>query len=360
MSARALLISEDPNTITVLGEVLAEMEIVVEECRDSSLAAHRLTTERYDVILVDSPEQEVNDGLLRQTRQSVSNKTSLLVTLVDARGSARNAFSMGANFILYRPVSAERARASLRAASHLVRRERRRHRRAPVCTDTSISYSSVESAPATLVDLSEEGLALQCQYQLPAKSKIYFRFTLPGQTKCVQLSGETVWQDSSGRAGIRFLDVPQSARRLLKEWLNARIFAQESKVTIQLPAGQPGRLANSPSDRRGESRHACHLGTSVYRAGDSVPHRCNLTDISVGGCYVEMPSPFSTGTKVELMVRTPDLKFHSEGSVQVVHPGFGMGVAFGAHDDQQREQVQQLIKLVYRAREADADPILRF
>ncbi|HYL13694.1 MAG TPA: PilZ domain-containing protein [Terriglobales bacterium] len=360
MSSRALLISADAHTAGVLGEVLAEMEIVVEECGDFSAARRKLTTGQYEVILVDSPDQPTGDRLLQQARSSQANQSSLVISVVDAGSSVRSVFAMGANFILYRPVSAERARASLRAASRLVRRENRKHRRAPVCAQASLSYSNVESMPAILVDLSEEGLALQCQYQLPSQSKVYFRFTLPGQTKCVQMSGETVWQDSTGRAGVRFLDVPQVARRLLKEWLNSRISVEQSKVTVQLPVGQPGRLASSPSDRRIQSRHACQLGAAVYRAGVNVPHRCHLTDISVGGCYVETPSPFPTGTNLEIVVRTSEIKFRSEGVVQVVHPGFGMGVAFGTHTDQQRQQVQQLIKLVFKNREADADPILRF
>lgn len=359
MSPRALLISADAHTASVLSEVMAEMEIVVDECGDFSAARRKLTTGQYELIFMDSPDPQTADRLLQQARSSQANGSSLIISVVDAGSSVRNVFAMGANFILYRPLSAERARASLRAASRLVRRENRRHRRAPVCAEASLSYSNVESIAAVLVDLSEDGLALQCQYQLPSQSKIYFRFTLPGQTRCVQISGETVWQDSTGRAGIRFLDVPQVARRLLKEWLNYRISVEQSKVTVQLPVGRPGPLPSSPSDRRIQSRHACQLGAAVYRAGVDVPHRCNLTDISAGGCYVETPSPFPTGTSLELVVRASEIRFRSEGVVQVVHPGFGMGVAFGAHTDQQRQQVQQLIKLVFKNREQDADPVLR-
>ena len=360
MNSRALLISADAQTAGVLSEALAEMEIQVEECRDFSAAGQKLTTDHYHLVLVDAPDERTASLLLSQARCSQTNKSSLVISVVNAGSSVRSTFAMGANFVVYRPVSPERARASLRAASPLASREKRQHRRAPLRAEADLSYSSVENVPATLIDLSVEGLALQSAHELPKESKIYFRFTLPGQTKCVQISGETVWQDSTGRAGVRFLDVPQAARRLLKEWLNARFAVQESTVTLQLPAGQPGPLATSPSDRRIESRHACQLGAAVYRTGTDIPHRCNLTDISVGGCYVEMPSPFSTSTKVEMVVRTPEIKFRSKGVVQVMHVGFGMGVAFGEHTAEQREQVQRLIQLVFKNREADADPITRF
>jgi DNA-binding NarL/FixJ family response regulator len=360
MPSRALFFSADANAVAVLKQVLADMEIAGEECRDSAECQAKVHSARYEVIVIDSPDPAVSDALLQQARLSATNKNTLLINLVDAQSSVKNAFRLGANFVLYRPLSVERARASLRAASHLIRREKRRSPRAPVHSQATISYPTVENAPATLVDLSEDGLAIQCDRRLPAKSKVYFRFTLPGQMKWIQLSGDTVWQDSTGRAGIRFVDVPAGARRLLQEWLSSKASFEESKVTVQLAVGQPGRLSNSPADRRIQSRHSCHLGAEIFRAGSSVPHRCSLTDISVGGCYIEMPSPFEVGEKVEMTVRTQAFKFQSRGVVQTVNPGFGMGVAFLAQSEQQREQVQHLIKIVFRDRAADSDPVLRF
>lgn len=360
MSYRALLFSADTNAIRIVSQVLAEMGIAPEECGDISFAQQRIRTHQYEVIVVDCPEPSVSCDLLRAARLSTMNRVSLLISLVDAQSSVRSAFASGANFVLYRPLSEERVRSSLKAAQHLLRREKRRHPRTAVHSQASISYPQVESASATLVDLSEEGLALQCERQIPAKSKIYFRFTLPGQVRCIQLSGETMWTDSTGRAGIRFADVPQTGRRLIKEWLSSKSSMQESKVTVQLPVGQPGRLHDSPPDRRIQSRHACQLGVDVYRVGTDVPHRCSLSDISVGGCYVEISSPLPVGTRVDMIVRTQRFKFQSRGVVQVVHPGFGMGVAFAAQTDEQREQVQQLIKLVFQNRAADSDPVLKF
>lgn len=359
MVSSALLVCSDANTLSVLTQVLAEMEITAEPCREFSSADHRIASQRYDVIVVDHTDHQAVSKLIHQARHSRLNHAALLVSVVDAQISVRTVFAVGANLALYRPVLVERARASLRAASHLIRREKRRYPRAPVHTPATISYPEVESAPATLVDLSEEGLSIQCERRLPAKSKIYFRFTLPGQMKWIQLSGDTMWQDSTGRAGIRFVDVPQTARRLLKEWLNSRASLQESNVTVQLPLSAP-RLPNSPPDRRVQSRHACQLGAEVYRSGLTVPHWCSLTDISTGGCYVEMPLPFPVGTDVEMLVRTHNFKFHSRGTVQTVNPGFGMGVAFAAHTSEQRHQVQELIRLVFQDREADSDPVLHF
>jgi len=78
-----------------------------------------------------------------------------------------------------------------------------------------------------------------------------------------------------------------------------------------------------------------------------VPHRCQLSDISSGGCYVEMPTPFSAATKVEIVVRTRDLKISTSGVVQAVHRGFGMGVSFEPRTQAERDQIEQLISLLH-------------
>jgi len=344
MSSRALLISNDANTLNILGPVLGEMEISLEPCHDSAQAVDKLAVERYAVVLVDTPEDEA-EQLLRRVRSSYLNRNSLAICLVEGQASVRSVFALGANLVLYRPVSADRVRASLRAAYDLIKREKRKHVRLPVHADASISCPTVEEAPVTLVDLSEEGLAFQSEQRLPSKGKVYFRFTLPGQTKFVQLSGEIVWQDSAGRAGIHFVSVPQTAQRLLKEWLDSRVANGDQQTMLQVPLPSPSPAA--ASERRVQFRHNCNLGTEIYLTGSTVPHRCSLTDISTGGCYVEIPSPFASGTLVEIVVRTADFKFRSSGIVQVVSPGFGMGVAFGAQGAEQKRQVQQLIKMVH-------------
>ena len=352
MASRALLISSDASTLFSLGQVLSEMQISVEACRDISAANANFRTVPYAVVVVDGEDQEVVNNFIRQIRLSRLNKNSLVVSVVDGQSSVRSAFAMGANFVLYRPVSVDRARASLRAASHLIKREKRKHPRLPVHAQASLSCPVVEDTPVTLLDLSEEGLSFQSGKKLPAKGKVYFRFALPGQLKWIQLSGDVMWQDSTGRSGIRFVDVPQTAKRFLKEWLESRASAESGQLTVDVPLETPDN-GPSASDRRIQSRHACHLGADVYQIGSAVPHRCSLSDISVGGCYVELPSPFPSGTKVEIIVRTDDFKFRSYGSVQVVHPGFGMGVEFVEHTREQADQVFRLIKIVHQNRTAD-------
>jgi hypothetical protein len=166
-----------------------------------------------------------------------------------------------------------------------------------------------------------------------------------------------MWQDSSGRVGLRFVDVPQVSRRVLYQWLQNALSANPTRTdlppTVQAQTEASagfGLLAVSSPDRRIRARHACRLSADVYRLGENVPQRCSLSDISTGGCYVETTEPFPAATPIDIVVRTRDIKIRVRGSVQAMHRGFGMGVHFDLQTAHEREQVQQLIALVAQYR----------
>lgn len=350
MALTALLVSPEGKASEVLSRILEDLGITVEPCCQPSQAAARLTQESFDAFLVDCQDERFAAEVLAAARKSARNKTTLAIALVDGQNNVRDMFARGANFVLYKPISSDRAKNSLRAARALMRRERRRHTRLPVHSQATVSCANVEDANATLLDLSEEGTAIQCDRRLPPSCKVYFQFSLPGQVTTIRLSGEVVWQDSTGRVGLRFAGVPQASRRLLNQWLEAGMAQHAADGTaasgMSAPPAGLGLLPVSAADRRIQSRHACRLGADVYRQGVNIPHRCSLSDISTGGCYVETSDPFPAGTPVEIVVRTREMKVHVAGIVQAMHRAFGMGVRFNLKTVNERDNVQTLIALL--------------
>jgi hypothetical protein len=327
--------------------------------------------------------------LLEQTRQTRQNDSTLAVVVVPSQESVRELFSLGVNFVLYKPVAYERALSSLSAARALLAKEKRRAARASVHTHAKIDYANVERENATLVNLSETGMAVQFGKSLPPTSKVYFQYQLPGQSASVRLSGHLVWQDWTGRGGVQFVDVPKASRRLLEDYLKDNLPTdapqenpgrtvemkepvqvatmsvheqshgeQSSAATVVEAPEEQGQvqtsgLANSeaaanadPGNRRTHSRYTCRISAEVYRTGRSVPTHCSLTDLSSGGCYLEAPLPYPQGSPVEIVVRTQDMKLHLHGKVQTSHPGFGMGIAFEMNTKEEREAVNKLTDFV--------------
>ena len=88
------------------------------------------------------------------------NDSTLAVAVVPSQQSIRELFSLGVNFVLYKPVTYERALSSLRAARAVMRKEKRKSARAAVHTHATVDYANVEQAKATLIDLAQNGMAV--------------------------------------------------------------------------------------------------------------------------------------------------------------------------------------------------------
>jgi len=240
MLLRSLLFCPDQKTAGILVRVLGDLEISVEPF-DYADAVKKLRVERYDAIILDCDEKE-NAGLLLNTaRESPCNKNSLVAAIIDAKASAKNAFGVGASLVLYKPMSMERAKSSLRAARGLMKRERRSILRIPVQGLSSINSDHETFTQAIMVDLNEGGMAIRCAEALNAKDALSIRFTLPDSTEQITVTGEVAWQDRNGSFGIRFLDTPYASRRALKEWVSANTQKGEANPYALGRAALPDR-----------------------------------------------------------------------------------------------------------------------
>jgi CheY-like chemotaxis protein len=390
MTLSALLVCVDEAAAQVLRRVLEELSIGVESCPDFARAAFRLAQERFDVVIVDGRSNAEVIAMLRETRTSRLNDATLAVAVVPSQDAIREIFSMGVNFVLYKPVTYDRALSSLRAARAVMRKEKRKTGRAAVHAHATVDYANVQQEKATLINLAQDGMSMRFGKKLPPTSKVYFQFQLPGQKSSIRLSGQVVWQDWNGRGGVQFVDVPKASRRLLDEFLDANLPKGEKEeqlpdVTVEME--EPLQLATvsvadethgsgntataesavhesavlessvyeteaQPSthteidNRRTQTRYACRLGAEVYRTGTSVPNHCCLTDLSSGGCYLEVSLPFPSGSSVEILVRTHAMKLRLRGSVHASHPGYGMGIAFELKTKEERENVKKLTDFV--------------
>jgi DNA-binding NarL/FixJ family response regulator len=387
MTLTALLICVDKNAAEVLHRVLEELSIRVELCTEFSRAAIRLAQERFDVVIVDGESNADVIALLRDTRVARISDATLAIAVVSGQESIREMFSLGVNFVLYKPVAYDRALSSLRAARAVMRKEKRKNARAAVHAHATVDYANVQHEKATLVDVAQDGIQVRFGKKIPPTGKVYFQFQLPGQSTSVRLSGQVIWQDWNGRAGIQFMDVPKASRRLLTDFLSAHLPSKNEKenvsgVTVEVEeplqlatisvveethgsayasetiavepqksrdgTGSSRRDEAQRSDtedrdnRRSQTRYACRIGAEVYRTGTSVPNHCCLTDLSSGGCYLEVSLPFPSGSSVEIVVRTHEMKLRLRGLVQASHPGYGMGIAFELKTREEQENVRKL------------------
>ena len=308
MTLQALLVSKDDEAAEVLSRILAGFGVAVERFSETEIALQRLGEQRFDCLIVDFDEPETARQLLRALPQA---KPGALITmaLLSDPGAVRQILQDGAKFILHKPVAAEQAEGTLRAATSLLRRERRRSYRVPVQAPVQLSVAGGEQIEGILLDLSQTGMDVLAAQPLAATALIGLRFTLPDGSLEIDAHGEVAWANANGQSGVRFLDVPESQAEQLKTWV----------------------AANTPETTPEETEPV-----SV----------CKLTDLSLGGCYVETDAPFPELALVDLCLKAAGLEIHADGMVQVMHPGSGMGVEFPSRTNEQRETVAHFIEFL--------------
>jgi putative methionine-R-sulfoxide reductase with GAF domain len=88
-----------------------------------------------------------------------------------------------------------------------------------------------------ILDISEEGMSIQTSSALQVEHHLSFCLDLSETQARIQTTGQVVWSDASGRAGIRFAKLSGSARGQLQEWLFANVLTAVDHAI----AGSPDR-----------------------------------------------------------------------------------------------------------------------
>src|SRR5579863_6921725 len=304
MNLQALLVSADDSAADVLGRVLPTMGIGMDRSSDPETTIARIQQQKFEAIIVDFDDPAVATDTLDRVRNLGSGVLS--IALVADPGKVRDILSGGAHFVLYKPVSDESAKAGLRAASALLTRERRRAFRVPVQAPVAITLPDTRRVDGILLDLSETGMDVLTSEAQISGSLLAFQFQLPDGSLQVEAHGQVAWANPNGQTGVHFLDLAEETAAGLKTWLKAAALSS---------GADPDEV---------------------------VPH-CKLSDLSLGGCYVETDAPFPERALVDLCLKTGELEVHTEGMVRVAHPGHGMGVEFPSRTEEQRAQVGKVI-----------------
>lgn len=304
MNLQALLVSSDDAAADVLGRVLSSFDIAMDRSSDPDTTLSRMQQQKFDALIVDFDNSEAAEAVLQHAKQLGSAPVS--IALVADTEKVRAILSGGAHFVLYKPVTEEAAKAGLRAVAALLSRERRRAFRVPVQAPVEITLPDARKVDGILLDLSETGMDVLTAEAQVGGSLLGFHFQVPDGALEMEGHGQVAWANANGQTGVQFLDLSESLAAGLKAWVRAAAAASGSA------------------------------------ADEAVPH-CKLTDLSLGGCYVETNAPFPERALVDFCLKTKELEVHTEGMVRVMHPGLGMGVEFPSRTLEQRQQVGSLI-----------------
>ncbi|HEX9111388.1 MAG TPA: PilZ domain-containing protein [Terriglobales bacterium] len=307
MILQALLVSKDDPAAETLTQALAPFGVAVDRSSAAEVAQARLTEERFDQVIVDFDDPEPASALLQACRQPGPGRHApVTVALVRDASQIRSILGSGAHFILTKPITPEQAESTLRASVAMQKRERRQSFRVAVQAAISIRTDDSDTLEGILLDLSSGGMDVLAAKPLSAAAVVHFSFELPESGTILEGDAEVAWGNANGQTGLHFRDMDPTMREQLGEWLTQ------------------------------------HSHEALPEEPDPVCP-CKLTDLSLGGCYVETQSPFPQSSSVDLCLRAAEMEIHTEGLVRVMHPGHGMGIEFPSRTEEQRKSVGDFI-----------------
>lgn len=244
----SLLLSQDYELVSVIRPTLESLSIDVEICLDASAGADLLTSDKFDAVIVDCDDLQGGLGVLQKLRSTPSNKNSVAFAVLNGKKTTtQEAFGMGANFVLQKPITTLNASRCFHAALNFMLKERRRYFRQPLNMPVQVLVEG-ETLSATSTNISEGGMALVVPNPLPKGATPSLKFCLPHTDVEIEIEAEIAWADGKGVAGLRFREVTQEIKQQLESWLDARI-EEEYPGTKQRMA-----TAESHSHRRGFQR----------------------------------------------------------------------------------------------------------
>jgi len=311
MVLQALLVSTDDLTAETLIQVLAQFGVAVDRSNAADVAVARLAEERFDQVIVDFDNPEAASLLLEGCRRffGPDRNPPVTVALLNDASQIRSILGAGAHFILTKPISHEQAQNTFRAATALLKRERRQSLRVAVQAAVSIRVDESNTVEGILLDLSAGGMDVLAAKPLPSAALVRVSFELPDGSAGIEVDAEIAWSATNGQTGLRFLDMDEKMREEMGEWL------------------------------------AAHSHDALPEEPEAVT-QCKLTDLSLGGCYVQTESPFPQSSAIDLCLRAAGMEIHAEGLVRVMHPGHGMGIEFPARTEDQRKSVGEFIEFL--------------
>jgi CheY-like chemotaxis protein len=223
MTLESLLLSRDEEVVRILRPTLEKLSIEVEICQEAKKATEILIAEKFDAVIVDCDDLRGGLEVLQGLRATPSNKNSVTFAVLNGKKTTtQEAFGMGVNFVLQKPITALNASRCFNAALNFMVRERRRYYRQPVKMLVKVVACEKE-IKATSTNISEGGIALMLHQALPKGATPRLQFTLPDTKSPLDIEAEIAWVDMKGKVGLRFHNVAPGTQEHLEKWLNQQV-----------------------------------------------------------------------------------------------------------------------------------------
>ncbi|HXF14277.1 MAG TPA: hypothetical protein VN517_14075 [Terriglobales bacterium] len=240
MGINALVMSRSNGAVKVLVATFAELGIEYKVSASVSETLEILATEYHSALILDF---DLPDAacVAKMARSVPEKRRPVLFGMIGAATPVGSAFQAGANFVLYKPLDPNQVLHSFRAARGFMRGDRRSATRQKGETLAYLQFPT-GIVPALVMDVTEQGLSLQAAEGLTPLRGVPLRFLLPGTAEVIHATGDFIWADGNGRAGLFFSKIAPACQRALQAWLKKRAAKRSESVRVLL---EPKRMSRA-------------------------------------------------------------------------------------------------------------------
>ena len=190
----------------------------------SASAAHRDLCTTYDAVIIDCDDMEEGGKMLENIRKAEVNRKAVVFAVIHGVMTSKNAYDLGSNFVLEKPLSADLISRSVQAGKGLIMSDRRRHFRCPVGAVTKLRSGNKAALEGVVLNVSDSGMAVQVDSAQLLTGNIKATFQLPGSDIAVKTDCIIQWA-SAGKLGLRFANMEPESQLELHRWLSRKIQA---------------------------------------------------------------------------------------------------------------------------------------
>jgi hypothetical protein len=147
-----------------------------------------------------------------------------------------------------------------------------------------------------------------------------------------EVCGEDILSLSVGRA--LYPEDGNDAEQLLSE-ADRRMYLEKQKEL-------------SYKDRRSHPRLKCRVTIEMQTEEGATPQFANVTDVSLGGCFVETSTILAPGSKIKLGFSMDDPSLSADGVVARLDPGTGVAIQFREMNREGRERMFKILEFVQK------------
>ncbi|PYV48255.1 MAG: hypothetical protein DMG92_14125 [Acidobacteria bacterium] len=241
MGINALVMSRSQSAVKVLVSAFAELGIEYRVLASVSETLEILACEHHSALIIDF---DLPDAVCvtRMARALPERQRPVVFGMIGAATPVGSAFEAGANFILYKALELQQVLHSFRAARGFMHTDRRSAARQKSETLAYLQFPT-GIVPALVLEITEQGLSLQAAEGLTPLRGVPLRFLLPGTSQVIQATGDFIWADGNGRAGLFFSKIAPACRRDLQVWLQKSAAKRSEAVRVLLEPQLNGRAA---------------------------------------------------------------------------------------------------------------------